>query len=451
MPLNNPDVSDAAYGAGWDGDTTHAPSKNAVYDKIQTLGGGGTIATTIAPLVGDNAGNAAAAGVPFTSLSAFAQSIMAETDFDLFFQNATATPVSMWNENGSSIDTCFIGFLDTAGQGGTPINIQAYSDAGNVSVTGMNLDGMQIATDLVSGTGATQLTGINITGIAVEAGASAVTAIGLLVADVSAATNNYAIKTGKGIVRFGGGGTVPSGASATLDELLLPASTVTVTGTTHITTAKGFNKVSFYKPTYTDSSAVTIDQGATVYIEDGPAAAGSVTLTAPYALWVDNGKVRIDGELDLGNTGGTNHVLKQSSAGGTVTSGLVDALVTTGVTTSPTATQTDTITHGLGKTPTVIRLYGIGTFTSSSSATPTTSCIGVWSSSGNRCIYQGYNTAAITTTQASAVSSTFSIRLDTGANSFITGIVQNVGATTFQIAWTETGTTSAQNYMWEAS
>ena len=33
-------VSDTAYGAGWDGDTTVAPSKNAVYDKIESLGGG---------------------------------------------------------------------------------------------------------------------------------------------------------------------------------------------------------------------------------------------------------------------------------------------------------------------------------------------------------------------------------------------------------------------------
>lgn len=31
-------VSDTAYGSGWDGDTTVAPSKNAVYDKIETLG-----------------------------------------------------------------------------------------------------------------------------------------------------------------------------------------------------------------------------------------------------------------------------------------------------------------------------------------------------------------------------------------------------------------------------
>lgn len=33
-------VSDTAYGAGWDGVTTVAPSKNAVYDKIQALGSG---------------------------------------------------------------------------------------------------------------------------------------------------------------------------------------------------------------------------------------------------------------------------------------------------------------------------------------------------------------------------------------------------------------------------
>ncbi|MBA7646730.1 hypothetical protein ES703_54496 [subsurface metagenome] len=31
-------VEDDAYGAGWDGDTTHAPSQNAVYDKIEALG-----------------------------------------------------------------------------------------------------------------------------------------------------------------------------------------------------------------------------------------------------------------------------------------------------------------------------------------------------------------------------------------------------------------------------
>lgn len=30
-------VEDAAYGAGWNADTTHAPSQNAVYDKINAM------------------------------------------------------------------------------------------------------------------------------------------------------------------------------------------------------------------------------------------------------------------------------------------------------------------------------------------------------------------------------------------------------------------------------
>jgi hypothetical protein len=36
-------VSDTAYGPSWDGDTTTAPSKNAVYDKIETLSAGSGI------------------------------------------------------------------------------------------------------------------------------------------------------------------------------------------------------------------------------------------------------------------------------------------------------------------------------------------------------------------------------------------------------------------------
>ena len=35
--LTATNIDDTAYGAGWNGDTTHAPSKNAVYDKIETL------------------------------------------------------------------------------------------------------------------------------------------------------------------------------------------------------------------------------------------------------------------------------------------------------------------------------------------------------------------------------------------------------------------------------
>ena len=123
---------------------------------------------------------------------------------------------------------------------------------------------------------------------------------------------------------------------------------------------------------------------------------------------------------------------------------------TSGVGASPTASSTVTITHGLGRVPTIIRIYGIGTFTSNAAATPTTMSVGTYNSTGNRALYQAYNTAAITTTQTSATSTAFAIALYTGANSFITGVIQNVTSTQFDIVWTETGTATAQNYLWEA-
>lgn len=44
-------VSDTAYGPSWDGVTTDAPSKNAVYDKIETLSAGGLTAPQVSSLV----------------------------------------------------------------------------------------------------------------------------------------------------------------------------------------------------------------------------------------------------------------------------------------------------------------------------------------------------------------------------------------------------------------
>lgn len=121
---------------------------------------------------------------------------------------------------------------------------------------------------------------------------------------------------------------------------------------------------------------------------------------------------------------------------------------TSNIETSPTASSTTTITHNLGRVPTIIRIYGYGTFTSNAAATATTSSMGIYNSSGNRCVYQRYG-AAITTTQAALSSNAFAILLATGGGNYISGVIQNVGATTFDIVWTETGTATAQVYMWE--
>lgn len=120
---------------------------------------------------------------------------------------------------------------------------------------------------------------------------------------------------------------------------------------------------------------------------------------------------------------------------------------TAGVGATPTASGTVTITHNLGKTPTIIRILGKSGFTSNAAATPTTSSEGLWNASGNFCIYQSING---TTTIVAATSATFAIFMDTSVGNTISGVIQNVGATTFDIVFTETGTHTRGVYMWEA-
>ena len=108
--------------------------------------------------------------------------------------------------------------------------------------------------------------------------------------------------TTQGLLTVYGASTVASAASATLDYISLPVATTTITGTTGITTAKGFNAASLYKPTYTDTSAVTITNAATLYVDNAPAAAGSATITHPWAISVGAGNVSFPG---TGNALGT--------------------------------------------------------------------------------------------------------------------------------------------------
>ena len=108
--------------------------------------------------------------------------------------------------------------------------------------------------------------------------------------------------TTQGLLTVYGASNVASAASAKLDYVSLPAATTTITGTTNITTAKGFNAASLYQPTYTNSSSVTITNAATLYVDNAPAAAGSATITHPWAISVGAGNVSFPG---TGNALGT--------------------------------------------------------------------------------------------------------------------------------------------------
>jgi hypothetical protein len=220
--------------------------------------------------------------------------------------------------------------------------------------------------------------------------------------------------------------------------------------------------------------------GATNYLRgDGtwttPAGSGDVTKVGTpvdnqVGVWTGNGTIEgdtaftFDTTTDALSVGGTTGVistgtielghasdttLSRSAAGVLQVEGktLLIATATAGVGATPTASGTVTITHGLGRTPVIIRISSKSGFTSNAAATPTTSSEGIYCSSGNFCIYQGING---TTTIAAATSNTYAIYMITSAGNLITGVVQNVGATSFDIVFTETGTHTLGVYMWEA-
>ena len=178
--------------------------------------------------------------------------------------------------------------------------------------------------------------------------------------------------------------TIASATSATLDDIDVAAETTTITGTTGITTAKGFNKASIYGPTYTDSSAVTVTNAATLYVDAAPVASGSVTITNPYTIRVGSGNVDFPGTANvlgtitsgtwngtavgvtyggtganLSATGGSNEVVQQTTAGGAFTVGQLAASNlsngTTGSGAVVLATSPTLVTPALG-TPSSVNL-----------------------------------------------------------------------------------------------
>lgn len=123
---------------------------------------------------------------------------------------------------------------------------------------------------------------------------------------------------------------------------------------------------------------------------------------------------------------------------------------TSGVSVGPASSSTQTITHGLGRTPSIIRLNGISQYSYGTSGKGYSN--GIYNSSGNHCVYsKAWDNDTFT-------SSTYSIRLDyyaSGGPLYMssTGIVQNVTATTFDIVWTNTGNsgdTTGSSFIWEA-
>lgn len=124
--------------------------------------------------------------------------------------------------------------------------------------------------------------------------------------------------------------TVASATSAVWNGISAPAATLTLTGTTQVTTATGVNLLAIAAPTITDASAVTVDLASTLYIGGPPTAGGSATLTAPYALWIDNGITRLDGSVVIGGAAGSGNLTVMGNAASDCTSYIITAAANAG-------------------------------------------------------------------------------------------------------------------------
>ena len=98
-------VSDTVYGAGWNGDTTVAPSKNAVYDKIETLFSSASIDTSaeLAAILTDEIGTAGA--LVFSTNPVFSGIVDNQTN-----DSATATVTELYRLTHTSTGTVAANF-----------------------------------------------------------------------------------------------------------------------------------------------------------------------------------------------------------------------------------------------------------------------------------------------------------------------------------------------------
>lgn len=203
--------------------------------------------------------------------------------------------------------------------------------------------------------------------------------------------------------------------------------------------------------TLTSNAVVLGNGGADTKVVSGVTTNG----TAQLVLGVNTttlGSVKM-----FGNTSGDATIQPAAVAGTAtvltlpITSGtLMLNTATSGVAATPTASGTTTVTHNLGRIPTIIRIYGLGGFTNNNSGVPTSQSQGRWTSSGNTCLFQRYDATAVTGAEPSETSTAFAIFVGTSNGNFVSGVIQNVTSTGFDIVWTETGTAVAQNYLWEA-
>lgn len=122
-----------------------------------------------------------------------------------------------------------------------------------------------------------------------------------------------------------------------------------------------------------------------------------------------------------------------------------------GVGAPPATSTTQTVTHGLGTIPSVIRINAVGDMLQSGVSNANSVSMGTYTSSGNRCVY-----CVPGAPSAGATSTTFAVYVGSATGSsnidhYATGVINNVTATDFDIVWTVSADSTDLNYMWEVN
>lgn len=95
-------------------------------------------------------------------------------------------------------------------------------------------------------------------------------------------------------------GTNQTAASWTTQGLLFHIGGQTLTDSTGSGTIASRVGSSIHQPAFASSSAVTVTNAATLYVEGQPTAGSNTTLTSAWAIWVDTGNLRLDGSVAVG-------------------------------------------------------------------------------------------------------------------------------------------------------
>lgn len=130
------------------------------------------------------------------------------------------------------------------------------------------------------------------------------------------------------------GGAVTASAWGTAGiSFLSEAATFTDSSTAASGTATNTVANSFGRPTFAATNAtVTMTNAATVYIANSPAAGTNVTITNAYALWVDDGSARFDGNVGFfAATPAAKQTVTGSRGGNAALASLLTALATFGL------------------------------------------------------------------------------------------------------------------------